>query len=105
MTTTHFNSHFTASLTTDPEIGFSEFAEIEILEGDPLGDDPESDADWTDKPGGEVILSASTTVRKDAYDDYAAQEAAQDLLADSGWRLAGNWQQSEHGYLAAVERA
>lgn len=102
MTTTR--THFTAWLTTDPKLGLSEFAEVDVLEDDLIGEDADDDANWTTKPGGNAPLSAPTTVHKDDHDDTAAQNSARDMLETAGWRLAGDWQQTDHGYIATVER-
>jgi hypothetical protein len=91
--------HFTAWLTVDPSMVLNGNCDLLILEDEWTG------SDWTTKTGTDEEFKAETSVPAETRGDHnAAQAEAEDLMADAGWKTAGDWDQVDSGYVVTVER-
>jgi prevent-host-death family protein len=97
--------HFTAWLTTDPTCMEQDqtCADVLVLADELDGEDPGNPDHWTSTT--DEHFKAMTTV--DAVDgDHAdAKREANELLEDAGWKLDGQWEGVDSGYVVTVVRA
>lgn len=96
-------THFTAWLVNDPSALDTGCIDISVIEDQLIGDDADSDDSWASR--GDAQFHAVTTV--DATDGSIndAQDEAEDLMAEAGWRTIGTWTAVDNAFIATVERA
>ncbi|MER8219681.1 hypothetical protein ABTZ58_03605 [Streptomyces sp. NPDC094143] len=83
-------AEFTAWLTTQASLTLNgEHCEISVVE---------------DTAGGTEPLPATPLPVAIGSDDDDAQDAAEAALLGAGWTMAGDWEQTDHGYSVKVSR-
>lgn len=94
--------HFTAWLTTDTTCLDGDFADVVVL-ADELRGEPEDRDPWTST--GNPLFQANTNVDARSGDADQATREAEDLLAEAGWTMDGDWEPVPTGCIATVTRA
>jgi hypothetical protein len=104
--TTTTATHFTAWLVNDPSCLTGDTCDITVLRDEPVTYRTGSDGQETPVWGstGDPLLHADTTVDARDGDIAEAQREAEELLAASGWRVAGGWEATDNAYIVTVER-
>lgn len=101
-------THFTAWLAVDRSVLTGEHCDVTILQDEVIAyrtdDDGNEIPEWTTAPGVPQAFYAETTATTD--DDHAAaMDQARDLIEQADWRIVGDWDSIDTGYIVTVERA
>jgi hypothetical protein len=100
-------THFTAWLAVDSTVLLSDNCDVTILQDEAIAyrtdDDGVEIPEWTTAPGVPQAFYAETAATTD--DDHReAQDQARDLMEQAGWRIVGDWDATDTGYIVTVER-
>ncbi|WP_354643913.1 hypothetical protein [Kitasatospora camelliae] len=93
--------HFTAWVTTTPSCLAGDNADVVVL-ADTFAGYRRGKVEW--ESGGGEVFTAVTEVDAREGDDADAIRESEELLEAAGWRITGDWEGLDPGYIATVER-
>lgn len=100
-------THFTAWLAVESSVLTNDNCDVTILQDEVISyrtdDDGTEIPEWTTAAGVPQAFYAETHATTD--DDHSdAQNQARDLMEEAGWRIVGDWEATDSGYIVTVER-